>query len=84
MSKELEQAKHAKKGLQHINHHKVFKRAEFLDNIERIKSEKQITDTESMEQKYTSEAVMTRLERNLEIELDIEQLQCRQANATIK
>ena len=37
-----------------------------------------------MEQKYTSEAVMTRLERNSETELDIEQLQCRQANATIK
>ena len=34
--------------------------------------------------KPTSEAVMKRLEKNLEIELDNEPLQCRQANATIK
>ena len=47
VSKELEQTKHAKKGLEHINHQKVLKRdaTELFNEIERIKSEKESTDT---------------------------------------
>ena len=39
---------------------------------------------EAIEQKSTSEAVMRRLEKNLETQLDNERLQCRRANTTIK
>ena len=66
MSKELEHTKQSKKGVDHINHRKVLKIVELLSKIERINSEKDSTDTEAIEYKYTSESVMRRLERNLE------------------
>ena len=65
MSKELEQTKHAKKGLDHINHNKVLKRAELFNEIERIKSEKYSTAIDTIELKSTSEAVTRRLSINI-------------------
>ena len=62
----MEQTKHTKKGLEHINHQKVLKIAEFFNEIERINSKKDSTDIYSTEQKSTSIAVLRRLERNLE------------------
>ena len=44
VSKELESTKHSKKGLKHINHHKVLKKIEIFNEIERINPEKSITD----------------------------------------
>ena len=46
--------KHAKKGLERINRHKMLKRVEIFNKIERIKSEKENTDTEAIEQKFTT------------------------------
>ena len=49
-----------------------------------IELEKDSTDTEAIEQKSTSYAVMRRLERNLETELDNKQLKCCRSNKTMK
>ena len=64
MSKELDQAKQSKIGLENINHPKVLKRAETFNNIGSIKSEKQRTDTDSIEHKFSWEAVTSMLEIN--------------------
>ena len=70
VSKELESTKHSKKGLKHINHHKVLKKIEIFNEIERIKSEKDSTDTEAIQKKYTSKTVTGRFKRDLETGLD--------------
>ena len=44
----------------------MLKIPELFNEIERTNSEKDSTDTYAIEQKYTSEAVMRRLEKNLE------------------
>ena len=62
----MEQTKHTKKGLEHINHYKVLKIAELFNEIERINSKKDRTDIEATEQKSISIAVLGRLERHLE------------------
>ena len=50
MSKELEHNKYVKKGIEHINNHKVLKISESFNEIERIKSEKLSIDTSVIEQ----------------------------------
>ena len=65
MSKELEHNKYVKKGIEHINNHKVLKISESFNEIERIKSEKLSIDTSVIEHKSTSEAVNRRFKRNL-------------------
>ena len=62
----MEQTKHTKKGLEHINHYKMLKIAELFNEIERINSKSESTDIEATEQKSTSIDVLRRLERNLE------------------
>ena len=72
------------KRLENINYHKVIKRSELSNEIERISSDKDITDTEAIEQKSTSEVVMRRLKISLEREVYNEQLHYLKANLTIK
>ena len=61
----MEQTKHTKKGLEHINNKKMFKISEHFNKTERINPQKESTDTKATEQKSTPEAVMRSLERKL-------------------
>ena len=45
----MEQTKHTKKGLEHINHYKVLKIAELFNEIERINSKSESTDIDATE-----------------------------------